>query len=185
MRFLTWPRRTCLPEGRLSSGDGREGRRLPGVSGLEGYAISAGKGPQMLDTTPGTPRAPATPVETLDWMRRQPVSRWAITRVRPRPDDVKQGPVVLAIFLVTQFLDGALTYWGVMRFGIEIEMNSLLATFMHHVGPGTALVGAKVLACSCGLLLYINSYLRPLAAVAGLCLGLAVVPWIVVATWLG
>jgi hypothetical protein len=118
-------------------------------------------------------------------MRRRTVSRWAINRVASRPDDVKQGPVVLAIFFMTQVLDGVLTYWGVMRFGIEIEMNSLLAAFMHQVGPAAALFGAKVLACACGLLLYANSYLRPLAAVAGLCLGLAVVPWIVVATWLG
>jgi hypothetical protein len=31
--------------------------------------------------------------------------------------------------------------------------------------------------------LYINIYFRPLAAVAGLCLGLAVVPWMIIVAW--
>jgi hypothetical protein len=124
----------------------------------------------------------------MAWVCRQPASRWALAMgTRPRPEDVKQGPLVLAIFFVTQVLDGALTYWGVTRvtrFGIDIEMNTLLAATMHEVGPGAALFMAKAVACACGVLLYVNAYLRPLAAVAGLCLGLAVVPWIVVAAWL-
>jgi hypothetical protein len=123
-------------------------------------------------------------VETLTWGSQRTASRWAtVTGARPLPEDAKQGPLVLAIFVITQLLDGALTYWGVTRFGIELEMNSLLAMSMHFVGPGAALFAAKGLACACGLVLYCNAYLRPLAAVAGLCLGLAVIPWIVVIGW--
>ena len=85
---------------------------------------------------------------------------------------------MFVIFIITQLMDGALTYWGVTRFGIDLEMNALLASTMHEIGPGPTLVIAKVLACTCGVVLYSHSYLRPLAAVAGLCLGLAVLPWL-------
>ena len=133
---------------------------------------------------PGTAHAVLFAVATLTWGSQQPARRWAdITGARPLPEDLKQGPLVLAIFVVTQLLDGVLTYWGVTRFGVELEMNSLLALSMHFVGPGAALFAAKGLACACGLVLYCNAYLRPLAAVAGLCLGLAVIPWIVVVGW--
>jgi hypothetical protein len=100
-----------------------------------------------------------------------------------RPEDLKQAPLVLTIFLVTQLLDGLLTYWGVTRFGIEMELNTLLAATIHEVGPGAALLAAKGLACVCGMVLYVNLYLRPLAVVSGLCLGVAVVPWLFVVTW--
>ncbi|HEX5108998.1 MAG TPA: hypothetical protein VFV95_11150 [Vicinamibacterales bacterium] len=121
---------------------------------------------------------------TLTWGSEQTRRRWAtITGARPIQDDLKQGPLVLTIFVVTQLLDGLLTYWGVTRFGIELEMNTLLVHSMHVVGPGAALFAAKGLACACGLILYCNAYLRPLAAVAGLCLGLAVIPWIAVLSW--
>ena len=90
---------------------------------------------------------------------------------------------MLAIFLVTQLLDGFLTYWGVTNFGIQIEMNSLLAATMHEVGPMVALISAKGRACACGMVLYAYAYWRPLAAMAGLCLGVAVVPWLAMAAW--
>lgn len=87
---------------------------------------------------------------------------------------------MLTIFLMAQLLDGVLTYWGVTRFGIDLEMNGLLATTMHAIGPAPALLAAKALACGCGLVLYANRFLRPLAAVSGLCVGLAVLPWVAV-----
>jgi hypothetical protein len=99
---------------------------------------------------------------------------------RVRAEDQRQGPLVLGIFVVAQVLDGLLTYWGVSRFGIDLEMNALLASTMHEIGPGATLLVAKGLACGCGLLLYTHAYLRPLAAVSGLCLGLAVLPWLFV-----
>ena len=103
--------------------------------------------------------------------------------VRVRPEDLKQGPLVLAIFLVTQLADGLLTYWGVTRFGTDLEMNTLLVASIEQVGPGATLLAAKAFACLCGVALYANLYLRPLAAVAGLCLGVAVVPWLLLFAW--
>ena len=40
---------------------------------------------------------------------------------------------------IAQVLDGVLTYWGVGRFGLDVEMNSWLAGFMVAIGPGPAL----------------------------------------------
>jgi hypothetical protein len=94
-----------------------------------------------------------------------------------RLSDQRQAPLVLCLFVLIQVLDGALTYWGVTRFGIELEMNGLLSRWMLEIGPAPTLIVAKGLACACGLILYRADYFRALAAVAGLCLGVAVVPW--------
>jgi hypothetical protein len=104
--------------------------------------------------------------------RTAPIQRRAWTT------DVYQAPIVFTIFLVTQLLDGVLTYWGVSRFGIDLEMNALLASSMESNGPGATLLYAKALSCACGLVLYASGSFRPLAAISGLCLGLAVVPWL-------
>lgn len=86
---------------------------------------------------------------------------------------------MLAIFFLVQLLDGVLTYWGVNRFGVEMELNTLLVAGMLSIGPGATLMAAKLVACAGGLVLYASGYYRPLAAVSGLCLGLAVIPWLV------
>src|SRR5262245_15627031 len=174
----------CLLGRRLSSHEVPEATQLYGSGRSMGLDLSHGNSCVSSPRQPGTAHALSFVVETLTWGSQQTASRWAtLTGARPLPDDAKQGPLVLAIFVVTQLLDGVLTYWGVTRFGIELEMNTLLAMSMHFVGPGAALFAAKGLACACGLVLYCNAYLRPLAAVAGLCLGLAVIPWIIVVGW--
>jgi hypothetical protein len=120
-------------------------------------------------------------VETVIWNPDEP--RRTRTVVRPLPrvavfsDDEVQAPIVLGLFVLIQLLDGVLTYWGVTHFGIDLEMNGLLSRWMHEIGPATTLFVAKALACACGVILYRADYFRALAAVAGLCLGIAVVPW--------
>ena len=92
-----------------------------------------------------------------------------------------QAPIVLAIFVATQVLDGMLTYWGVSRFGVHIEFNSWLATLMNAIGLAPALLAAKSLACLCGVVLFATTSFRVLAVATGWCLGFAVVPWVVLA----
>lgn len=92
----------------------------------------------------------------------------------------RQPVVVLAIFLIAQLLDGALTYVGVRQFGIEAEGNVLLTTLMYAWGAGPALLAAKLFSSACGVILFAISVYRVLAAAAGACIGLAVVPWIVI-----
>jgi len=132
----------------------------------------------------GTAHAPADTVESLTWS--QPTSARPFTNDRTQLiSDRKQAPIVFWLFILIQVLDGALTYWGVTRFGIELEMNTLLSSWMHEVGPAATLLAAKVMACVCGVILYNAQYHRPLAAVAGLCLGIAVIPWAYLAVSIG
>lgn len=92
----------------------------------------------------------------------------------------REATIVLAIFVAAQVADGVLTYWGVTTLGIHVEGNGLLAAIMHAVGPFSALVSAKLMACVCGYILYRTASHRPLAVMAGLYIGIAVTPWLFV-----
>jgi hypothetical protein len=96
-----------------------------------------------------------------------------------------QAPIVLALFILTQVLDGALTYWGVSQFGIGIESNTYLASLMQSIGIAPALIAAKVLAVACGVVLFSTTSFRVLAVATGWCLGFAVVPWLVLVSAFG
>jgi hypothetical protein len=91
---------------------------------------------------------------------------------------VRQESIVLAVFVTAQVLDGLLTGWGVLRFGTNVELNPLLTTAIHTFGLAPALVGAKAVATTCGVILYATACHRPLAITAGLYVGVAVVPWL-------
>lgn len=86
--------------------------------------------------------------------------------------------LVLVAFFGLQAADGALTFVGVQRFGVAAEANVLIVTAMHAWGALPALVGAKLLAASCGLLLFACSVHRVLALAAGAHLAFAVIPWL-------
>lgn len=92
----------------------------------------------------------------------------------------REATIVFAIFTAAQIADGLLTYWGVTTLGIHVEGNRLLAATMHAIGPLQALVSAKLLACVCGYILYRTASHRPLAVMAGLYIGVAVTPWLLV-----
>jgi hypothetical protein len=93
-----------------------------------------------------------------------------------------QAPIVLAVFILTQMLDGALTYWGVTKFGLAVESNAYLLSLMESIGPGQALIAAKMVAVVCGFILFSTTSFRVLAVATGWCLGFAVVPWLVLFT---
>ena len=91
---------------------------------------------------------------------------------------VSVSRLVLLLFLVAQAWDGVFTYTAVHAYGIAAEGNALVATWMHLVGPGPALIGAKMLACLCGALLYWRGIHQVLAALTLLYAVTAVGPWI-------
>jgi Domain of unknown function (DUF5658) len=91
---------------------------------------------------------------------------------------IRQEPVVFLIFLVAQALDGILTYAGIRELGMAVEANQLIVFYSDMFGVGAALIGAKGLACACGLILYAAHYHRSLAVAAGVYIGVAVVPWL-------
>ena len=118
--------------------------------------------------------APVTTLRTSAWKRSSSVSAPAA------PESWREATIVLIIFTVAQVADGLLTYWGVTTLGIHVEGNGLLAAGMHAIGPFGALVSAKLLACICGYVLYQTASHKPLAVMAGLYIGVAIAPWLLV-----
>lgn len=86
--------------------------------------------------------------------------------------------LLLAVFMVLQVADGLLTYVGVGTFGPQAEGNPLLVTWMSMLGYGPALLGAKALACVCGVVLYTYGVRGVLVGLTALYLFGAVVPWL-------
>jgi hypothetical protein len=85
---------------------------------------------------------------------------------------------LLIVFIVLQAADGLLTYAAVERFGAGAEGNPILATWIMMTGSGTALIGAKTVACFCGTVLYAAGVYHVLAGLSVLYLFAAVVPWL-------
>src|SRR5689334_8318454 len=84
----------------------------------------------------------------------------------------------LAIFVVLQLADGVLTYAAVERFGLDAEGNPILASWILLAGAVPALLGAKLLACACGGVLYAAGVHRVLVGLSALYLFAAVMPWL-------
>jgi hypothetical protein len=89
----------------------------------------------------------------------------------------------LAIFVVLQLADGILTYAAVDRFGAGAEGNPILATWIMLTGAAPALLGAKLLACACGGVLYAAGVHRVLVGLSALYLVAAVMPWLQILTF--
>ena len=91
----------------------------------------------------------------------------------------------LAIFVILQVADGVLTYAAVEQFGSAAEGNPIVATWIVLTGAAPALVGAKLLACACGGVLYAAGVHRVLAALSAFYLLAAVVPWLQIVSQFG
>ena len=87
--------------------------------------------------------------------------------------------LLVGMFLLAQLCDGVFTYVAVQRFGVLAEGNILLATWMAVVGPQPALIGAKLMASACGVLLYCAGRHVVLGCLTLLYAVLAVGPWLV------
>ena len=88
--------------------------------------------------------------------------------------------LILAMFFVAQAFDGLFTYVAVQAYGVVAEGNVILATWIDLVGLAPALIGAKVLACCCGVLLYCLGLRRALLGLTVFYAAVAIVPWLVV-----
>ena len=86
--------------------------------------------------------------------------------------------VTFAVFIVFQVFDGLVTYSTVSIFGTAAEGNPLLATWIDLAGPGPALIGAKLVSCACGTVLYFLGINKALAALTVLYMFAAVLPWL-------
>jgi hypothetical protein len=88
--------------------------------------------------------------------------------------------IILALFLLTQAYDGLFTYAGVHAYGPVAEGNALIATWMVFVGPLPAIVGAKIVATACGVVLYCLGIRRTLLGLTVLYGVAAIGPWLIV-----
>ena len=95
---------------------------------------------------------------------------------------MKVSRLVLLLFLTAQACDGIFTYVAVDAYGVAAEGNVLLATWMALIGPTPALVGAKLLATLCGILLYVRGVHRTLALLTLIYAVGAVGPWMLLFT---
>lgn len=95
---------------------------------------------------------------------------------------MKISRLVLLLFLTAQACDGIFTYVAVDAYGVAAEGNVLLATWMALIGPTPALVGAKLLATLCGILLYVRGVHRTLALLTFFYAVGAVGPWMLLFT---
>jgi hypothetical protein len=87
------------------------------------------------------------------------------------------GDLVLVAFFGAQVCDGALTYLGILSFGLAVEANPVVSWYMAAFGGGVALVGAKAMAVACGSLLHVRSMHRTIGVLAIVYYGVAVLPW--------
>ena len=90
------------------------------------------------------------------------------------------GDVALLLFLLTQMLDGVLTYVGVSTYGLHMEGNPLIAWLMATMGEGPAVTTAKVAAGFFGIALHLSAVHKAVAMLAVFYLAVAVVPWMAV-----
>jgi hypothetical protein len=90
----------------------------------------------------------------------------------------RAGDVVLVLFLLAQCFDGALTYVGVVSFGIESEANPLISGLMLRFGEGTGLLGAKLVAGLLGIALHLRQVHVAVALLTVFYVGVAIIPWL-------
>jgi hypothetical protein len=89
----------------------------------------------------------------------------------------------LLLFVAVQLADGALTYMGILRFGLSIEANPILSFSAAVFGTSSALVVAKTVAIIGGATLHVFSQHVVLAALTVACVFGAIVPWAMVLSW--
>ena len=87
------------------------------------------------------------------------------------------GQFVLGVFLVTQCLDGILTYTGVTIFGMGVEANPVIVALMTYLGHGLGLLSAKIIAGALGIWLHLFHIDSVVAILAAFYLTAAVAPW--------
>ena len=87
------------------------------------------------------------------------------------------GNTMLLFFLIAQAFDGGLTYLGIMRYGVQIEGNPIVAWYVSELGVGVAIAAAKGFATVCAATLHLYSRHRTLGLLTILYLTAAVWPW--------
>ena len=88
--------------------------------------------------------------------------------------------LTLLVFLTFQAADGLMTYGAASLFGPSAEGNPIIAAWIQLLGPGPAILAAKVMASAGGVLLYRRGVHTWLTAVTLLYAFGALLPWLYV-----
>jgi hypothetical protein len=87
------------------------------------------------------------------------------------------GDVAVIAFVLTQCMDGVLTYLGVTIWGLEAEANPLVSSAMLAAGLGPGLAGVKLFAVGLGIALHRCRVHNVVALLTVVYIGAAIVPW--------
>jgi hypothetical protein len=90
------------------------------------------------------------------------------------------GDLAVVVFLLTQALDGALTYVGVSVYGPRMEGNPLIGWLMEALGEGPGLAAAKLTAGFLGIALHLSAVHKAVAFLAAFYIVVAICPWMVI-----
>lgn len=87
------------------------------------------------------------------------------------------GNAAVLAFVIVQYLDGALTYFGIHAWGMQIEANPLVSSAMSLAGVGPGLAIAKLVAISFGVILHLRGVHVIVAALTAFYFAVAILPW--------
>ena len=87
------------------------------------------------------------------------------------------GDAVILAFFTAQAADGMLTYLGVTTLGMRLEANPVVLPLMALFGIGAAVTAAKVMVAVLGMVLHRIGVHDLLAALTGVYVVVALVPW--------
>jgi hypothetical protein len=104
------------------------------------------------------------------------VNVWSASHIRRS----SFGDLAVVLFLLAQAADGALTYVGVLHFGLAVEANPLIAWLIASFGEGAALAGAKLVAGVFGIALHLSAVHKVVAGLTFFYVVVAVLPWIAI-----
>jgi hypothetical protein len=104
-------------------------------------------------------------------------SRQFVTFLATAEKRARYGYIAIVAFLLTQAIDGVLTYQGVSLHGLPAEANPLAARAMTVFGLVPAVTGIKLITCTIGVSLYVLGVHRVVALLTAVYFVAAVLPW--------
>jgi hypothetical protein len=87
------------------------------------------------------------------------------------------GDLVVIGFVVTQGLDGALTYLGISLWGVGVEANPIISSAVSYAGLGVGVAGAKLFAVALGIALHLCRVHYVVAILTAIYIVGAILPW--------
>ena len=93
------------------------------------------------------------------------------------PTTLSFGNVAVVAFVVVQYLDGILTYFGIHVWGTGIEANPLVSSAVMLAGVGPGLAMAKLVAIGLGILLHLRRVHGMVALLTVFYVTVAIGPW--------